>query len=133
MDHLGGTPAVGAAAFSVQFAMARELLRVGIAIILEGAFFVTQVELADVAAEGDTVVLKLECPVELLERRYIDRQDSRHPSHRGLEALPDLRQRVRTGQYDPPELHRPVLRIDASDGFSPAEEDIVRWIRSHVC
>lgn len=39
MDHLGGSPAVGAAAFAVQFAIAHELLRARVGIILEGAFF----------------------------------------------------------------------------------------------
>jgi hypothetical protein len=36
MDHLGGAPAVGAAAFAVQFAIARELLASGVGLILEG-------------------------------------------------------------------------------------------------
>ena len=130
MDHVGGSPAVGAAAFAVQFAMAHELLRAGVGIILEGAFFVDQVELADIAGLGDTVVIRLDCPLEVLEKRYIDRQGSRHPSHRGLEALPDLRQRVRTGSYDPPDLHRPVLRVDTSDGLNPSEAEIVRWLQA---
>ncbi len=128
MDQLGGAPAVGAAAFAVQFAMARELLASGVGIILEGAFFVDQEELAELAALGEAVVLRLDCPLEVLERRYIDRQGDRHPSHRGLEALPDLRQRVRNGAYDPPELDRPVLQIDTSDGFQPSEGEILRWL-----
>ena len=130
MDHLGGAPAVGAAAFAVQFAIARELLASGVELIREGPFFVDQAELADIAALGDAVVLRLDCPLEVLEKRYIDRQASRHPSHRGLEALPDLRQRVRNGAYDPPELHRPVLRIDTTDGFKPSEREIVLWLQT---
>lgn len=130
MDHLGGSPAVGAAAFAVQFAMAHELLRAGVGIILEGAFFADQAELADIAGLGDTVVIRLECPLGVLEKRYIDRHGSRHPSHRGLEALADLRQRVRAGSYDPPDLHRPMLRVDSSDGFNPSDAEIVRWLQA---
>ncbi len=130
MDHLGGSPSVGAATFAVQFVVARELLRAGVGIILEGAFFADQAELADIAGLGDAVVLRLDCPLEVLEKRYVDRQGNRHASHRGLEALPDLRHRVLTGAYDPPELHRPVLRIDSSDGFNPPEAEIVRWLQA---
>ncbi|MGH7762092.1 MAG: AAA family ATPase [Candidatus Dormibacteraceae bacterium] len=130
MDHLGGSPAVGAAAFAAQFAIAHELLRAGVGIILEGALFVDQAELADLAELGDAVVLRLDCKLEILEKRYIDSQASRHPSHRGLEALPDLRQRVRTGSYDPPDLHRPVLRIDSSAGFNSSEAQVVRWLQA---
>ena len=50
MDHLGGAPAVGEAAFAVQFGLARELLASGVGIILEGAFFADQSDLAEVAA-----------------------------------------------------------------------------------
>ena len=38
MDHLGGAPPVGAATFAVQFAVARELLKAGVGVVLEGAF-----------------------------------------------------------------------------------------------
>ncbi len=132
MDHLGGAPAVGAAAFAVQFAMARELLESGVGLILEGPFFVDQTVLADVARLGRTAVLALECPLEILEQRYVERQGSRHPSHRGLEALTELRERVRKGAYNPPELGHPLLRIETSDGLRPTENGIVRWLCEQI-
>lgn len=132
MDHLGAAPAVGATAFAVQFSVARELLESGVGLILEGPFFFVQTELADLARLGRTAILSLECPLELLERRYIERQGIRHPSHRGLEALPDLRERVRNGSYKPPELGRPLLRIDTSDGLRPTENDIVLWLSVQI-
>ena len=52
MDHLGGAPTVGAAAFAVQLAIARELLESGVGIILEGPFFADQAELVEVTARG---------------------------------------------------------------------------------
>ena len=39
LDHLDGAPPVDAAAFAVQFAVARELLKAGVGVVLEGAFF----------------------------------------------------------------------------------------------
>jgi hypothetical protein len=123
---------VGAAAFAVQFAIARELLSAGVGIILEGPFFSDQSELVDVAKLGAAVVLRLESPLAELERRYIDRQGERHPSHRGLEALPDLRRRVRDGAYDPPEMGCALLRVDTSHGLSPSEDEIENWVRGHL-
>lgn len=134
MDHLGGAPAVGEAAFAVQFGLARELLASGVGIILEGAFFADQSDLAEVAAHADAVVVQLESPLEILERRYTERvgDPSRHLSHRGLEALLDLRRRVLAGSYEPPDIGRPVLRVDTADGVKPSEQDIVRWVREHL-
>ena len=134
MDHLGGAPGVGEAAFGVQFALARELLASGVGMILEGAFFADQWELTEVAGHADAVVVRLECPLEILERRYAERvgDAGRHPSHRGLEALPDLRSRVLSGAYDPPDLGRPVLRVDTTDGTKPSKDEIVRWVRDQL-
>jgi hypothetical protein len=132
MDHLGGAPPVGAAAFSVQFAMARELLKSGVGIILEGPFFVDQTALVDVAALGQAAILLLDCPIELLERRYIERLDRRHSLHGGLEALRDMRERVRKGAYRPPELGGPLLAVDTSDGLKPSEKEIVGWLHEQI-
>ncbi len=132
MDHLGGAPTVGKAAFAVQVAVARELLTSGVGVILEGAFFGKQADFIDLAGLGDAVVLQLECQLRVLEQRYIDRQSSRHPLHRGLEALPELRERVHNGAYDLPDLGRPVLRIDTTDGLTPSEAEIVHWLREQL-
>jgi predicted kinase len=89
VDQVGKAPNLGAAAFAVQFAIARELLDSGAGLVLEGAFFRDQAEIADIAALGDTLVVNVECSLEVLERRYVDRHRSRHRAHRGPEALPD--------------------------------------------
>src|SRR5712692_3070382 len=69
MDHLGGGVAVGAAAFAVQFATARELLASGVGIILEGPFFVYQAELAEHVANGGDVYRFSTCELSEPERR----------------------------------------------------------------
>jgi predicted kinase len=129
MDHIGNSQGVGAASFAVQFAVARQLLQAGVSIVLEGAFFRNQREIADLANLADTLVIELICPIEVLEQRYLARQPSRHPGHRGAEALPDLRRRLAEGEYGVPVLDRPTLRVDSADGFKPSEQDVVRWIR----
>lgn len=132
MDHLGGAPAVGAAAFAVEFAIARELLKSEIGVILEGAFFRDQAEITELAALGDPIVLNLSCSLDVLEQRYIERHGLRHPSHRGLEAVPDLRARIEAGSYGVPELHGSALSVVTTRGFEPPEEEDVRWVREQI-
>lgn len=129
MDHVGGGPKVGAAAFAVQFAIARELLRSGVGLILEGAFFRTQSELADLAGAAHSAVIELKCELGELERRYTVRMGGRHPEHRGLEALPDLRERVATRAYGTPALAWAHLEVDTTHGCDPPEAWIVEWAR----
>lgn len=132
MDHLGGAPEVGAAAFAVQFAIARELLRAGSGLVLEGAFFRSQREMIDLAALARPVAVELRCEIDVLERRYVDRLESRHAGHRGLEALPDLRHRVATDLYRIPELGCSLLRVDTTRSFDPSVDDIVDWVRDRL-
>ena len=131
-DHIGSAPGLGAAAFAVQFAIARELLVSGSGLVLEGAFFRDQSEIADIATLGDTIVVDVVCELEELERRYAERHSERHPAHRGPEALPDLRERVRKGEYGVPELARPMLRVDTTDGLEPSEAEVLGWIRDQL-
>lgn len=65
VDQVGKAPNLGAAAFAVQFAIARELLDSGAGLVLEGAFFRDQAEIADIAALGDTLVVNVECSLEV--------------------------------------------------------------------
>jgi hypothetical protein len=128
MDHLGGGEPVGAAASAVQFAIARTLLESGSGLILEGAFCGDQHELGGLAKLARTAVVHVAAPLDCLVDRYVARQIVRHPGHRGLEALPDLRARVLSGAYEPPNLGLPLLRVNGADGFEPSEADIDAWL-----
>ena len=132
MDHVGGAPGVGAASFSAQFAVARQLLASSVDMILEGAFFRTQGEVTELAVLAETVAIELRCPIDVLEARYLGRHPERHKGHRGAEALPDLRRRVAGAEYGVPELDCPTLVVDSSDGFKPSEQDVVRWVRQNL-
>ena len=134
MDHLGGGPPVGEASFEVQFAVARELLDSGTPFILEGAFFRTQTAIRDLAGLGEAVVVQVDCDLNTLERRYAEREREgrRHPGHRGLGALPDLRRRIALGEYGVPDLGRPILRVDTTDGATPPEPQVVAWVRDNM-
>lgn len=133
MDHLGGSPEVGAAAFAVQFVVARALLAAGRDVILEGAFFRTQSEIAALAAMASPMTVDVSCAIDVLERRYTLRHGGdRHPGHRGLEALPDLRARVAAGAYGVPPIDGPTLALDTTIGQKPTQEEINEWVRRRL-
>ena len=129
MDHLGGSPEVGAAAFAVQFAIARALLVAGMDVILEGAFFSTQSGIAELAKLASPIVVEVSCSLEVLERRYTLRVGGdRHPGHRGLESLPDLRARVVSGAYGVPPMDGPTLAVDTTTDQKPTQEATNDWV-----
>jgi predicted kinase len=132
MDSLGGGESIGAAAFAVQFAVARTLLESGCGLILEGAFFRDQHELREVVALGRGAAVYVFAPLECLIERYTARHVDRHPGHRGLEALPDLRTRVLGGAYEPTDPGVPVLRVESVAGFEPSVADIVAWLATEL-
>jgi predicted kinase len=128
MDQLGADTAMGAAAFEVQLAVARTLLESGCGLILEGAFLHDQINIAGLVALGRSAVVHVTAPLDCLTERYAARHVDRHPGHRGLEALPDLAERVRAGAYELPDLGVPVLRVDSADGFEPSDTEIEAWL-----
>jgi predicted kinase len=128
MDHLGGGEAVGTVAFAVQFTIARSMLDGSCGLILEGAFFHDQRELSSLVSRARAAIVHVEAPLDCLVERYTLRAGERHPGHRGLEALPDLRTRVLSGAYEPPDLGIPVLRVDSTIGYTPSELDIEAWL-----
>lgn len=131
MDHFGPGEAAGTAAFAVQRAVADAMLTAGSGLILEGAFFRDQLDLRGLAIKARTVILSIHAPLECLVARYTDRQRDRHPGHRGLEALPELRRRVMDGVYEPADVGLPVLKVETENGYDPSEDAIVRWLAEH--
>ncbi len=133
MDRFGGGSTAGEAAFDVQFGVARELLHAGSPFILEGAFFRNQEPLAELASMGRALVIEVTCDLATVERRYVERVGAagRHPGHRGVEALPDLRRRVENREYGVPIQDAPLLHVDTTDGLRPAESEIVDWVRDN--
>jgi predicted kinase len=128
MDHFGDGEPVGAAAFAVQFTIAGSMLNDGCGLILEGAFFHDQRELSSLVSKARAAIVHVEAPLDRLVERYTLRASDRHPGHRGVEALPDLRARVLSGAYEPPDLGIPVLRVDSTIGCKPSELEIEAWL-----
>jgi hypothetical protein len=128
MDHFGGGEPVGTAAFALQFSIARSMLDDGCGLILEGAFFHDQRDITSLVGKARAAIVHVEAPLDHLVERYTLRSGSRHPGHRGLEALPDLRSRVASGAYDPPDVGVPVLRVDSTNEYKPSEQEIETWL-----
>lgn len=128
MDHFGGGEPAGTAALAVQFDVAEAMLTGGSGLILEGAFFRDEPGLRALAAMGRIAILSLYASLDCLVARYTTRHRERHPGHRGLEALPELRTRVTAGVYEPADIGCPVLRVNTENGYDPSEDAIIRWL-----
>lgn len=119
---------LGAAAVLMLFSAADAVLRRGADLIIESTFNRGDVErIGALQRSHDAALLQVHvtAPIEVLERRWHDRADIRHPGHLDGERLPEMRERVRAGTWDPLPLDAPLLRIDTSAG---AAFDAPRWI-----
>lgn len=116
---------LGAAAFEVMFALAREIRPV----VLEGNF--------DPARSGPKLRALSSCPIEIfcscspdeLVRRYDFRADERHPGHFDHARSDELRLRLRRGTQ-PLGLGGPVLEVDTTR--TVAIDTIAAWIEQQV-
>ena len=120
--------ALGAAAVLMLFSAAEAVLGRGHDVILESTFNRGDVErIGALQRVHDAALLQVHvtAPIEVLERRWHDRAASRHPGHLDSMRLPEMRERVIAGTWDPVPLDAPLLRIDTSTG--PAF-DAARWM-----
>lgn len=120
--------ALGAAAVLTLFTAAEAVLHRGGDVILESTFNRGDVErIGTLRRSHDAALLQVHvtASIDVLERRWRDRAGIRHPGHLDSERLPEMRERVLAGTWDPVPLGAPLLRIDTSTG--PAF-DAARWV-----
>lgn len=125
---------LGAAAFMQMYFVADRLLDAEVGAILEANYVrgVSEPHLERLVARARTVVVHCQTsPAETL-RRYCERYErgEHHPLSRDAEALPRLVAWLEQGLYEPPEIGVPVLRVDTTDGYAPALEQLVSAIRA---
>ena len=63
-----------------------------------------------------------------IERGLLDAERGRYHSDRAVRAAKEGVE-LPVGGYDPPDLPVPTLTVDTSDGYHPAFEDIVSFVR----
>ncbi|MGH7687363.1 MAG: AAA family ATPase [Candidatus Dormibacteria bacterium] len=120
--------ALGAAAVLTLFAAAEAVLRRRTDLILECTFNRADGDrIGRLQRSHDAALLQVHvtAPIEVLEARWRERASLRHPGHLDSERLPEMRERVIAGTWDPMPLDGPLLRIDTSAG---AAFDAARWM-----
>jgi predicted kinase len=124
---------LGQATFALLDAIGRRLLDADVSVVLEAPFTRRHAGPALVALTNRARAVLIQCvvPAALATSRYRLRYLSgdRHPGHFDGAVVDDLEQRITEGDYDPPALDIPQLRVDTSEGFRPSMPGIVEWIR----
>ena len=91
-----------------------------------------EVNLEPFLARARSVMLNCQTNWATIQRRIAARNGSidRHPGHFDDIALPELEQRLVDGVYEPLDLPCPSLRIDTTDGLTPALPAILEFART---
>ena len=124
---------LGAASFRLLFTLSRSLLDAGVGIVLEGPFTSPQADapIRELASHARPSWIHCAAPVDLVVQRYRDRHESgqRHPGHFDGVVLDELARRIRSGEFEAPSLSAAGLSVDTGDGYKPALDEIVAWLR----
>ena len=112
---------LGAAAFEVMFALAREIRPV----LLEGNFDADRAGPKLRGLSSRPIEIFCRCSPEELVRRYDARADERHPGHFDHARVDELRARLQGGS-GPLELGGPVLEVDTTRPI--AIERVAGWV-----
>jgi predicted kinase len=116
-DSLGAEDAaasgrLGAAAFSLIFALARVGLAAGASLIVEGNFFPDHERALAALPAHRLVQLHCDAPLPILLERYASR--TRHPGHHDAEKIKELPARFESGVHAPLRLEGTLIRLDTT-------------------
>ena len=111
-DDVAASGRLGAAAFSLIFALSRTMLANGVSLIVEGNFFRDQE--AEFATLPPRRLVQLHCdaPLAMLLERYASR--SRHAGHHDAEKIKELPGRFESGVHGPLDLEGRLIRLDTT-------------------
>ena len=124
---------LGDAAYAAMFALARSTLEGGGIAVLDSNFRRgrSERELVAVAAGRPVRIIHCEADPATIERRYINRASTRHPSHLDHLRTGDVMRELADGSYEPLVIPgAPLLVIDTSDGQMPAMGPIRSFLSS---
>ncbi len=101
---------LGRATYEVLVAVTRRLLDSGVSCILESNF--THADSLRSLAPVRIVQIFCTAPVDVIVERYSLR--SRHPGHLDAEIVPELRERLAAGEWQPLDLDGKLITLDTS-------------------
>jgi len=112
-DDVAASARLGAAAYTLIFALARAMLASGVSLIVEANFFRGQE--GDFASLPDHRLAQLHCeaPLAVLIDRYASR--SRHAGHQDAEKIKELPARFESGAHSPLRLPGELIQLDTTE------------------
>ncbi|GIG64671.1 AAA family ATPase [Phytomonospora endophytica] len=124
----------GAAAVRALYAMGAELLGRGVSVVMESAFHrgLAEADLVGLLALAEAVVVDCRAPRALCLERYVARAGSveRHRCHFDAERV--AAGALDWGVWEPLDLDVPTLRVDTTEGYVPAYDDVVSFTTTGV-
>ena len=112
--------------------VAASLLDAGQGAVLESAFHVTRAprELRPLVERSRAVTVHCQAPKQVLVERYRERAASgrRDPGHMDLERARQLPEKLEEGEFEPPGLGVPVLRVDTAEADEPPLQQVLDWV-----
>jgi predicted kinase len=112
--------------------VASSLLDAGEGAILESPFHVNRAprELQPLVERSRAVTVHCQAPKQVLVERYRERaaRGERDPGHMDLERARQLPEKLEEGEFEPPALGTPVLRVDTTETSEPRSEEILDWV-----
>jgi predicted kinase len=119
-DDVASSGRLGAAAYTLIFALARAMLASGVSAIVEANFFRDQEHEFAALPPHRLMQLHCEAPLTVLLERYANR--SRHAGHHDAEKIKGLPERFESGAHSPLRLPGELIQLDTAQ---PVELDAV--------
>ena len=105
---------LGGAVFQVLTLIVRELLAGGVSVIAEGNFTNASSLVVD-PPPAEIVQVHVTAAPQILRKRLLERDASRHPVHHDAESADSIAARLAAGEWDPLALPGRLVEIDTSD------------------
>jgi len=142
MDALGSpdraqSRELGAASYTVLYALIEQLLKANLSLIVESNFSHGKSEPELIRVAGNARIGQIHCLTshEEVFRRYRERAESgtRHPGHHDTdpETIADLEISLRGGRHEPLMLNAPLLVVDTTNGYRPGIDEIVAFAKNY--
>lgn len=119
---------LGAASYAVLYEIARAILDGHSGLVLESNFrrVASLSDLLALTGGANAVLVQCSAPQDVVLRRYAERSPSRHRGHHDVSV--ELAADLDAGEFEPPDLGIPVLRVDTSEGYRPPLAEILAFV-----